>query len=98
MRPHNYYVYMLTNVSNKVLYTGVTNDLIRRVYEHENSLYPGFTQKYNVKKLIYFEHYEDVDQAITREKQIKGWTRAKKDALIQTTNPGWAALNTSIKE
>ena len=88
-----YYVYMLTNVKNTVLYTGVTNDLQRRVYEHKNKLIDGFTKKYNVNKLVYFEETTDVRSAITREKQIKGWVRIKKDALIATQNPEWKDLS-----
>ena len=88
-----YYVYLLTNWSNKVLYTGVTNDLKRRLYEHTEGLADGFTQKYHVHKLVYFEVTTDVRSAIAREKQIKGWTRAKKNALVETSNPGWADLS-----
>ena len=71
LRIHLYYVYILTNASHKVLYTGITNDLERRCYEHKYKLVKGFTQKYNVNKLIYFEIFEDIDLAISREKQIK---------------------------
>ncbi|HEV2613337.1 MAG TPA: GIY-YIG nuclease family protein [Gammaproteobacteria bacterium] len=78
---------MLTNIKNTVLYTGVTNDIIRRVYEHKNKLQKGFTSKYYVNKLMYYEMYSDVSGAIAREKQIKGWTRKKKDNLIKTLNP-----------
>ena len=87
-----YYVYMLTNKTNKVLYTGVTNNLKRRIYEHKNGLADGFTKKYNVHKLVYFDYTTDVRSAISREKQIKGWTRAKKDALINELNPNWQDL------
>ena len=87
-----YYVYMLTNKTNKVLYTGVTNNLKRRIYEHKNGLVDGFTKKYNVHKLVYFDYTTDVHSAISREKQIKGWTRAKKDALINGFNPNWQDL------
>ncbi|HEV2614663.1 MAG TPA: GIY-YIG nuclease family protein [Gammaproteobacteria bacterium] len=82
-----YFIYMLTNVKNNVLYTGVTNDIIRRVYEHKNKLQKGFTAKYYVNKLVYYEMYSDITEAIAREKQIKGWTRKKKDNLIKTLNP-----------
>ena len=83
-----YYVYILTNNNNTVLYTGVTNDLIRRVYEHKNHTDPNsFTAKYKVEKLIYFEETTDVKSAIEREKQIKSWKRDKKIALIIKTNP-----------
>jgi putative endonuclease len=86
------YVYILTNVHNKVLYTGVTSDLVKRVYEHKNNLVDGFTKKYNVHKLVHFEVLEDMINAITREKQIKGWLRSKKIALIETKNPEWKDL------
>ena len=87
-----YYVYLLTNWNNKVLYTGVTNDLARRLYEHKNGLAEGFTKKYHVHKLVYFEATTDVRAAIAREKQIKGGTRKKKDALVQSGNPEWEDL------
>jgi putative endonuclease len=83
---------MLTSWNNKVLYTGVTNNLERRMYEHKNKLVKGFTEKYNVNKLVYFESTSDIKAAITREKQIKGWTRAKKNALIENLNPEWRDL------
>jgi putative endonuclease len=89
---NNYYVYILTNRS-KTLYTGVTNDLIRRVYEHKQKLIPGFTQKYNIDKLAYYDETVDVTAAIAREKQIKGWLRAKKIALIESMNPEWHDLS-----
>ncbi len=88
-----YYVYILTNWNNKVLYTGVTNNLERRLYEHKNGTLKGFTKKYNVKKLVYFDYTTDVSEAIKREKQIKGWTRAKKNALINSINPEWRDLS-----
>ena len=87
-----YYVYILTNRKQGVLYTGVTNDLERRMYEHKNKLIPGFASKYNLKKLVYFEESIDVNAAITREKQIKGWLRKKKIALIESVNPRWKDL------
>ncbi len=87
-----YYIYILTNKYNKVLYGGVTNDLIRRIYEHKNSLADGFTAKYKVHKLVYYDCTEDVISAITREKQIKGWTREKKIKLIESMNPDWKDL------
>ncbi|MFA5320224.1 MAG: GIY-YIG nuclease family protein [Candidatus Omnitrophota bacterium] len=83
------FVYILTNVNNNVLYTGVTNDLIKRIFEHRNKTIEGFTRKYNIFKLVYFEVFEDILSAITREKQIKGWVRNKKIALIESFNPGW---------
>ena len=88
-----YYVYILTNWSNKVLYTGVTNNLERRLYEHKNKLVKGFTEKYNVNKLVYYDSTTDVKAAIAREKQIKGWTRNKKNALIENINPQWNDLS-----
>ncbi len=89
----NYYVYLLTNTHNTVLYTGVTNNIERRLYEHKNKLIKGFTEKYNVHKLVYVEETNDVNAAIAREKQIKGWVRAKKDALIINQNPKWLDLS-----
>jgi putative endonuclease len=81
-----YYTYILSNKSDTTLYIGVTNDLERRVSEHRSGMIPGFTQKYNCHKLVYFESFSDVEQAIAREKQLKKWSRAKKDALIDTMN------------
>jgi len=93
-----YYVYILTNWTNKVLYTGVTNDLERRLYEHNNKLVKGFTEKYNVNKLVYFDSTTDVKAAIAKEKQIKGWTRKKKDDLIESINPQWLDLSESFNK
>ncbi len=90
------YVYILTNISNRVLYAGVTSDLVKRIYEHRNKLVEGFTKKYNVYKLIHYEIFEDMENAITREKQIKGWKRDKKIALIEKVNPKWNDLYNSI--
>lgn len=90
------YVYLLANKHNNVLYTGVTNDLIRRVYEHKNKLVAGFTQKYNVDRLVYFEVCSGIVVAIEREKQIKGWSRKKKQDLINSLNPGWDDLYRSL--
>ncbi len=90
---HNYYIYILTNKHNRVLYTGVTNDLARRVYEHKNHLYKGgFTAKYNVDKLVYYEHFSHIDVAIHSEKQIKAGSRKKKLVLINKLNPQWNDL------
>jgi len=86
-----YYVYIMTNKSG-TLYTGVTNNLERRVYEHKQKLVPDFTQKYKITRLVYFEVASDVYSAITREKQIKDWRRAKKIALINSLNPTWQDL------
>ncbi len=76
-----YYIYILTNKTNDVMYVGVTNDLKRRLYEHKNELIKGFTKKYHVHKLVYYEEYSEIIDAITREKQLKRWTRAKKIGL-----------------
>ncbi len=84
----HYYFYIMTNRS-KTLYTGVTNNLERRVYEHKHHLVTGFTSKYHVTRLVYFEETSDVKAAIEREKCIKGWLRAKKVALIEASNPDW---------
>ena len=93
MQEKNYYVYLLTNWNNRVMYVGVINNLERRVYEHKNKLVKGFTEKYNVDKLVHFEVTGDVVAAITREKEIKKWRREKKDALVKATNPGWLDLS-----
>ncbi len=82
----------MTNRS-KTLYTGVTNDLMLRVYEHKNKMVEGFTKKYNITRLVYFEETNDIQSAITREKQIKGWLRSKKIALIESVNPKWKDLS-----
>ncbi len=83
---------MLTNKNNKVLYAGITNNLERRIYQHKNKLVKGFTERYNVNKLVYFDYTQDVNAAITKEKQIKGWTRKKKNELIESMNPNWEDL------
>ena len=88
-----YYVYIMTNKTNRVLYTGVTNDLKRRVYEHKKKLLEGFTKKYNIVKLVYYEICDDIEGAIAREKQIKGWLRRKKVALIESLNQDWRDLS-----
>ena len=89
-----YSVYIMTNKS-RTLYTGVTNDLKRRVYAHKHKLIPGFTSQYNITQLVYFETTTDVKAAIAREKQIKGWLRSKKIALIEAANPNWQDLSAS---
>ncbi|MBI2297702.1 MAG: GIY-YIG nuclease family protein [Armatimonadetes bacterium] len=86
------YVYIMTNVRHTVLYTGVTSDLIRRVYQHREGLCPGFTRRYNVVKLVYFEDHDRMDDAIAREKAIKGGSRDRKLTLIESMNPGWRDL------
>lgn len=92
----NYYVYILSNEA-RTLYIGVTNHLERRMYEHKNKLISGFTKKYNIAKLVYYETTIDVTHAICREKQLKGWLRIKKVALIEESNPGWDDLSLSWK-
>ena len=84
-----YYVYILSNWNNNVLYVGVTNDLARRVYEHKNHLVEGFTSKYNVTKIVYYEVTDDIKAAIAREKQLKNWNRSKKEKLIETVIKEW---------
>jgi len=90
---NSYYVYILTNVSNKVLYIGVTNNLERRLYEHKKRLVPGFSAKYNVTKLVYLEQFSRIEDAIINEKKLKGWLRAKKIKLIESKNPNWNDLS-----
>ena len=92
MHTKQYYVYIMTNKINTVLYIGVTSDLIKRVYEHKNKLVKGFTKKYNTDKLIYFEVAEETMSAITREKQLKKWNRKWKERIINEQNPGWKDL------
>ncbi len=87
-----YYVYILSNWNGKVIYVGMTNNLERRVNEHKSGEIEGFTKKYRVHKLVYFETMDDVRRAIEREKEIKGWSRAKKNALIAALNPDWHDL------
>ena len=89
----NYYVYILASATNYTVYIGVTSDLVRRVYEHREHLDPdSFTSKYGVHKLVYFEQTNDVKSALEREKQLKGWRRSKKNALIESMNPEWKDL------
>ena len=86
------FVYMMTNKYNRVLYTGVTSNLINRVTQHKNKTYKGFTSKYNCNKLVYFEEYDSISDAIIREKQIKNYSRNKKNSLIQALNPEWSDI------
>lgn len=90
-----YYVYILTNWNNKVMYVGVTNDIERRIFEHKNKLIEGFTKKYNVDKLVYFEITSSIEAAIEREKQLKGWKRIRKNELVEANNPSWTDLSES---
>ncbi len=87
-----YFVYILASQRNGTLYTGVTNDLVRRISEHKQDLAPGFTARYGVKTLVWWEAHDDIEQAILREKRIKRWRRAWKLTLIETANPGWRDL------
>ncbi|HVO73553.1 MAG TPA: GIY-YIG nuclease family protein [Ignavibacteriaceae bacterium] len=89
----NYFVYITTNWNNKVMYIGVINNLIRRVYEHKNKLVEGFTKKYNINKLVYYEQFFDVNEAIHREKELKKWRREKKDKLVENLNIEWKDLS-----
>jgi putative endonuclease len=88
-----FYVYLLTNWNDRVIYVGVTNDLERRVYEHKNKLVEGFTSKYNVNKLVYAEDTGDVTAALAREKELKKWRREKKNKLVGSINPEWKDLS-----
>ena len=90
------HVYLMSNKMNTVIYTGVTSDLIKRVYEHKQKLADGFTKKYNATKLIYYETFDSIRDAIVREKQIKGWIRKKKVDLVAVLNPQWKDLYDDI--
>ncbi|NMM93149.1 GIY-YIG nuclease family protein [Bifidobacterium oedipodis] len=91
-----YYVYILANASNSVIYIGMTSDIHRRMFEHKNKLIDGFTKQYNVHKLVYAEEYPTANEAISREKQLKKWRREKKDALINKQNPSWSDLSLTM--
>ena len=93
MRDHNYYVYIVTNKHRTTLYIGMTNDLGRRIVEHKNGETAGFTQRYQLNRLVWFEYFSDVTAAIAREKELKGWLRSKKIALIEKENPRWFDLS-----
>ena len=93
-----YFVYILTNWNDEVMYVGVTNDLRRRLYEHQHELAEGFTKRYHVHKLVWFEVTGDVTSAIAREKEIKGWTRSKKNDLVTRENPDWKDLSPLVYE
>ena len=92
MRDHSYFVYILASGRNGTLYTGVTNDIVRRIWEHKNDLIDGFTKKYGVHILVWYEFHEDINLAIAREKRIKRWNRAWKIKLIEKENSGWNCL------
>ena len=102
VRSHNYFVYILTNFTKSVLYIGVTNDLRTRIHQHKSNVQQNnsqkFTGRYNCIYLVYWERFQYVNDAIGREKEIKGWTRAKKNALVETTNPGWKFLNDILED
>jgi putative endonuclease len=89
------YVYILTNMRRSVLYIGITSNLQRRIEQHRQALVPGFTQKYHLKYLIYYEEFQDILIAIAREKELKGWRRSKKETLITSMNPEWEDLTSS---
>ena len=89
---NKYYVYMMSNISNTVLYTGVTNDLERRIVEHRTPDERSFTTRYNCHKLVYFEEFSSIVEAISREKQIKSWNRERKNLLVDRVNPNWIDL------
>ena len=98
MRPgQKHFVYIMTNRNKNVLYVGVTNNLKRRIIEHESGLDKGFSKKYNCNYLIYYEEFRSIHKAIKREKELKGWRRSKKDALIQLKNPQSKFLNDLLK-
>ncbi|MBO7432940.1 MAG: GIY-YIG nuclease family protein [Salinivirgaceae bacterium] len=90
------YIYILTTENNKVMYIGVTSNLVKRVYEHKTHVYKGFTSKYNVTKLVYFEEFPEIEQAIFREKQLKKWHREWKNQLVESMNPKWKDLSEMI--
>ena len=92
----NYYIYIMANKTNTTIYIGVTGNLIKRVWEHKNKLIRGFTTRYNIDKLVYYEETTDVNSAIAREKQLKGWNRARKNQLIEKVNPNWDDLYDGI--
>ena len=93
MTDRTYYVYLLTNWNNKVIYVGITNDLERRIYEHKEKFVKGFTEKYNVNKLVYYGQTPNINAALNREKEIKKWRREKKNRLVVNTNPQWRDLS-----
>jgi putative endonuclease len=94
---NSYWVYILTTKNNKMLYIGVTNNLERRIVEHKQKILPGYTEKYNVNKLVWFEEFGDINDAILVEKKLKGWKRIKKDDLISEFNPQWQELYPSLR-
>ena len=95
MNEKSYYVYILTNDWGNVMYVGMTSNIERRLYEHKLELADGFTKRYHVHKLVYYEQTNDAYAAVTRERQLKGWTRKRKNELVETVNPNWEDLSTS---
>ncbi|HJW37995.1 MAG TPA: GIY-YIG nuclease family protein [Candidatus Udaeobacter sp.] len=93
-----FYVYMMTNRSRVVLYTGITNSLVRRAWQHQNGEVEGFTKTYKANRLVYYERFNDPRNAIAREKEIKGWRREKKNALVETMNPKWMDLSPTLSQ
>jgi putative endonuclease len=98
MTMRNYFVYIITNKNDSVLYIGVTGDLVRRLYEHRQKSVNGFSSAYNLNKLVFFESTNDVYSALEREKQLKKWSRTKKEWLIETINPHWRDMSENIPE
>jgi putative endonuclease len=96
VKQHNYYVYILASLT-RTLYVGVTRDLARRVYQHRQQILPAFTARYAVNRLVYFEHTHDVRAALEREKEIKGWKRARKLELVESLNPAWEELAPTLE-
>jgi putative endonuclease len=96
MNSKNYYVYILTNKKDGVFYTGVTSDLVKRIYEHKNNVVEGFSKKYNTKTLVYYEIFEEIEFAIKREKRLKKWNRDWKIKVIEQMNPNWEDLYNKI--
>ncbi|HEY3706186.1 MAG TPA: GIY-YIG nuclease family protein [Terracidiphilus sp.] len=94
MRDHNYFTYIVTSKS-RTIYIGMTNSLLKRIAQHKNKTFPGFTSTNNCDRLVWFERFEHVDKAIAREKQLKGWLRSRKITLIENTNPTWEDLSAS---
>ena len=94
---HQYWVYILSNKTHSVLYIGVTNDLYRRYFEHRNGVIEGFTKKYRCYSLLYYESYSYIEDAIAREKELKGWSREKKETLIRSLNPYWNYLAVDLE-
>jgi putative endonuclease len=97
VKHHNYYVYILASLT-RTLYVGVTRDLVRRVYQHRQQLLPSFTARYAVNRLVYFEHTNDIRAALQREKEIKGWKRARKLELVESLNPAWEELAPTLEQ